>query len=421
MKSYDDVLQYLYNLEKTGIIFGLDNIRWILDTIGNPHARLKTIHIGGTNGKGSVATILSYIIKDAGYKVGKYTSPHLVSFTERIAINEQEIGEDDVIRLANHIRRSIESVQERHSFTFFDFTTSLAFEYFNKNNVDVAIIEVGLGGRLDSTNVIEPLVTVITNVNYDHTDYLGKSLEDIAKEKSGIIKKGVPVVTGADGSIVHIIEATAKELGSPVYMFGSDFFYKKIGENKMSYRGLNKTFPQVDIKLKGDHQFVNVSIALCVVEILLSSGFSINEASVFKALSEVTLKGRLEFIKDKPLILLDCAHNPSGIYSLYEYLKTYHKDRRIIVIFGVMKDKDYHSMLDTIKACANTVILTRPQIDRALLPDSMKHVIPDAVLTDNVKSALLEAKKHAYGDDMIVITGSFYTAGEAKELINEIF
>jgi len=421
MKDYDNALEYLYNIERRGIIFGLDNIRYILNIIGNPHSGLKTIHVGGTNGKGSVSTILSDILTYSGYRVGKYTSPHLVSFTERITINGHEISEHEVATLVHGIRERIEKVPEEHSFTFFDFTTALAFEYFKHQKVDVAIIEVGLGGRLDSTNVVEPIVTIITNVHFDHTDYLGNNLEEITQEKAGIIKQGVPVVTGADGSIARIIEQVAERSDSPVYRLGKDFFYTKIDEQRMAYRGLTRTFPSLYVKLKGDHQFVNVSIALCVVELLLSLGFSIDERKIFQALSEVILQGRLECVREKPLIVLDVAHNPHGIHALCQYVTTYHANKKIIAIFGVMKDKDYHRMLKEIIQCTHSIILTKPNIDRALSPDTMKHLVPNPILTYSVQDALKEAKKQARHGDMILITGSFYTIGEAKPLIHEIF
>ena len=197
--KYEKTLKYLFGLEKFGMIFGLDNIRWLLGLVENPHHSIKTVHIAGTNGKGSTATMLAHILKEGGFRVGKYTSPHLVSFTERITVNEKEITEEEVADITEYIRGRVIEKDKNRSFTFFDFTTALAFEYFRREKVDIAIIETGLGGRLDSTNVLLPLLSIITNIAYDHTDQLGSSLAKIAFEKAGIIKQGVPVVTACEG------------------------------------------------------------------------------------------------------------------------------------------------------------------------------------------------------------------------------
>lgn len=194
---YSEALEYLYGLEKLGIVFGLENIRRLLDIMGNPQRFFRAVHIGGTNGKGSVASMLSSVLDLAGYRAGKYASPHLLSFTERITINEREIAEEEVVELTAEMRKEIERKDRERPFTFFDFTTALAFEYFRRRHVDVALIEVGLGGRLDSTNAVEPFIAAITNVTFDHMDFLGNDIADIAREKAGIIKDGVPVVTAA--------------------------------------------------------------------------------------------------------------------------------------------------------------------------------------------------------------------------------
>ncbi|MBS1238647.1 MAG: FolC bifunctional protein, partial [Deltaproteobacteria bacterium] len=228
--KYEETLKYLFGLEKFGMIFGLDNIRWLLDIIENPHHFIKTVHIAGTNGKGSVATMLACILKEGGFRVGKYTSPHVVSFTERITVNEKAITEEQVVEIADYIHDRVIEKDKNRSFTFFDFTTALAFEYFRREKVDIAIIETGLGGRLDSTNVISPLLSIITNVAYDHIDQLGPSLEKIALEKAGIIKKGVPVVTACEGVSRQIVEDKTKELHCQTYILNQDFFYEKTGE-----------------------------------------------------------------------------------------------------------------------------------------------------------------------------------------------
>ncbi len=420
MKDYAGALEYLYGLEKFGMVFGLENIEWILDILGNPHRSLRAVHIGGTNGKGSTASMISCILQEAGYKVGKYTSPHLLSFTERIVINGEEIEEGEVVALTQHIRKKIGDVAEIRFFTFFDFTTALAFEYFFRNKVDVAVIEVGLGGRLDSTNVLTPLVSVITNIDYDHTDYLGDSLEQIAGEKAGIIKRHVPVITGAQGVGGHIINEAARERECPVYGLGKDFSFEKVADQHMAYRGLEKRFDDVFVGLRGDHQLTNGAMALCTAECLSSVGFSVDERSMRNGLSEIQWNGRLEVVGERPLVLLDGAHNPHGARALAEYLRSHYADRRKILVFGVMKDKDYEAILKEILPFVDVVVFTRPGIERALLPQSLKSCVEGAIVKENVKEALEEARKIARDDDLILVTGSLYTIGEVKSIINDL-
>ena len=421
MTEYSNALTYLYGLEKLGMVFGLDNIKWILSVIGNPHESLKAVHIGGTNGKGSVAAMLSHILKAAGYRVGKYTSPHLVSFTERITINEERITEAEVTDLVAYIRQTVDGLDPKRTFTFFDFTTALAFEYFRKNNVDIAMIEVGLGGRLDSTNVISPLVSVITNVASDHMDYLGEDIAHITREKAGIIKEGVPVVTGAQELAGRIIEETGKINNSPVYVMGRDFSYEKKGTQTMSYSGLSIKLNDVFINLKGDYQLSNGAIALCAAELLSMLGFGMGQREVYDGLSRVTWPGRLEIIKEKPTILLDGAHNVDGIKTLVSFLKSQFSDRRRLLIFGVMKDKEYEKMLDELLPFVDEVIFTSSANERALLPESMKGFASKAIVADNPAWALKKAKSISNKNDVIIITGSLYLVGECMTIIKDVF
>jgi dihydrofolate synthase/folylpolyglutamate synthase len=421
MTEYSNALAYLYSLEKFGIVFGLENIQWILNIIGNPHGFLKTVHIGGTNGKGSVAAVLSHILKAAGYRVGKYTSPHLVSFTERITINEEEITEAEVAELTTYIRQQTENVDPKRTFTFFDFTTALAFEHFRRKHVDIALVEVGLGGRLDSTNVVNPLISIITNVAFDHMDYLGNDILDITREKAGIIKRGVPVVTGAQDAPQRIIEETGKNNDSPVYVMGRDFSYTKKGIQSMSYSGLSINLDDIFVNLKGDHQFANAAMALCATELLSSCGFGMDQKELYAGLSQVTWPGRLEIVREKPVVILDGAHNVDGIRALTGFLTSQFPDRRRLLIFGVMKDKEYEKMLGELLPYVDETILTMPANDRALPPEFMKKFAPKAIVADDVTWALKKVKSLSTEEDIIVITGSLYLVGECRTVINDIF
>ena len=421
MKGYADTMEYLYGLEKFGIVFGLENIEWILDRLDNPQGRMKTIHIAGTNGKGSTASMLSRMLQEEGYRVGKYTSPHLLSFTERITINEERITEEEVVAVADNIRERTREGGEDRFFTFFDFTTALAFEYFFEKGTDISVIETGLGGRLDSTNVVRPVVSVITNVEYDHMDYLGNEITDIAREKAGIIKDGVPLVTGARGPALRVIEAAAEERSSAVYALGRDFTYERVGDQHMTYKGLGKTLDNVFVNLMGDHQLTNGAVALSAAQCVAAAGFPLSEGSMRDGLTHVEWQGRLEIVKEKPLVLMDGAHNPSGARALADYIGSHHGRRKKILVFGVMKDKDYPAILREILPLFDLVIMTRPNMERALSPHRLGDYSKGAIIKENMADALAEARDLARDEDLVVITGSIFAIGEAKAVIGDIF
>jgi dihydrofolate synthase / folylpolyglutamate synthase len=420
MKGYSGTLDYLYGLEKFGIVLGLDSVRQILSLIDNPHEKLKIVHIAGTNGKGSVAAMISSIAQKAGYRAGSYTSPHLVSFTERISVNGERITEQEVVDLTQFIRERIESRPERLRFTFFDFTTALALEYFRRKAVELVVLEVGLGGRLDSTNVVTPVVGVITNVALDHQEYLGNTIEEIAAEKAGIAKAGVPLVTGATGVAATIISETPGP--NKVLVIGRDFTYAKEADQTMSFQDNLVDLKHVKIGLRGDHQLANSAVALSTVTVLNSQGFSIDENAVREGLESVFWPARLELLPAtdrRPAILLDGAHNPDGALSLAAFLRSHRTEGKRILLFGVMKDKDYENMLVTLLSEVDSVILTKPDIDRAATPADLAHVVSNAITTDSVKNGLERAFRLAKTGDLVIVAGSFYTIGEVKSIIDE--
>lgn len=419
--GYESSLKYLFGLEKFGSVFGLGNISRLLAAIGDPHRSLRTVHIAGTNGKGSVATMVSCILKAAGYRVGKYTSPHLVSFTERITVDEEEITEEEVVSLTEYIREGADRSGSDHFYTFFDFTTALAFEYFRRKGVDIAVVETGLGGRLDSTNVVEPLSTVITNVAFDHMNELGGTIGKIAGEKAGIMKQGVPVITGTRGRALAVLTKRAQELASPLRVLGKDFIFRKRGDRRFSYRGIAQKYDDVVLNLDGDHQLSNAALALCVVESLLGAGFSVGEDHVRGALGSVKWQGRLEMVREQPLVILDGAHNLSGVRALKRFLSSRYRDRRKVLVFGVMRDKQYGRMLEVMNGCVDLAILTQPKTERALKAETMRGLARNSIVTKDTKSALRKARQFAGNEDLILVTGSFYTIGEAKRAVNEIF
>ncbi|OPY02334.1 MAG: Folylpolyglutamate synthase [Syntrophorhabdus sp. PtaB.Bin047] len=418
---YESTLEYLSGLERFGSVFGLENISLLLAAIGDPHRSLRTVHVAGTNGKGSVATMISCILNAAGYRVGKYTSPHLVSFTERITVNEEKVTEDEVASLTEYIRDRAHRNGSDPFYTYFDFTTALAFEHFRREKVDIAVVETGLGGRLDSTNVIEPLVTVITNVAFDHMKELGRTIGKIAGEKAGIIKKGTPLITGARGRALDVLAARARELTSPIHVLGKDFLCRKRGNRRFSYRGIGWDCDDIALNLEGDHQLSNAALALCAVELLTRAGFRIGEDHVRDALASVRWEGRLETVHERPLVILDGAHNLSGVRALTRFLRSRYRDRRKVLVFGVMRDKQYGRMLEAISGCVDLAILTQPKTERALEAENMRGFARDPIVTKDTRSALRKARQLAGDRDLILVTGSLYTIGEAKRAVNEIF
>ena len=421
-ETYESSLSYLYGLEKFGMVFGLENVRRLLNTIGNPQDSLKTVHVAGTNGKGSVATMIACVLREAGYRVGKYTSPHLVSFTERITIDEEEISEQDVASLTEYIRLRAETEDTGCFYTFFDFTTALAFEYFKRKEVDIAVIETGLGGRLDSTNVIKPLVSIVTNVAFDHMNELGSTIGKIAEEKAGIIKDGVPVITAVRGRALGVIEKKAREQKSPLYVLGKDFFFKKIREKHLSYRGVAGGLDDIPVNLNGDHQLTNAALALCAVEVLSRwSGFIAGESHIKDALGTLKWQGRLEMVREKPLVFLDGAHNVSGVRAVTRFISSRFRDRRKVLVFGVMRDKQYRKMIEEVSRCMDLTILTQPKTDRALAPETMSGFAHNTIIARDTVNALRQASRLTGEKDLILVTGSFYTIGEARQAVNEIF
>jgi dihydrofolate synthase / folylpolyglutamate synthase len=420
MKGYSETLDYLYGLEQFGIVLGLDSVSRILSLIGNPHQDLPSVHIAGTNGKGSVAAMVTAMAEEAGYRTGAYTSPHLVSFTERITVDGKPISEEEVVSLTQFIRERIEDQERDLKFTFFDFTTAMAFEHFRRNGVQLSVVETGLGGRLDSTNITTPLVSVITNVGLDHQEYLGNTIEEIAGEKAGIVKKGVPVVTGATGSALSVIEKMSEV--TKVSVLGRDFTFAKEGERVMSYRDATMSLTEVHIALLGDHQFSNAAVALAAISLLKGRGFAFTEETIRAGLSSVTWPARLEFVPAsgmRPSVLFDGAHNPDGAETLAAYLRAHPIPGSKILIFGVMKDKDYRTMLAILTPVVDRVVLTRPAIERAAVPADLAPLANDAIVTDAVGTAIDQAFRIAVPGDLVIIAGSFYTIGEAKKFLDE--
>lgn len=392
---YSKILKYLYSLESSKIKLGLENIQNLLYKIGNPEIELKCIHVAGTNGKGSTCAMLFYIFREAGYKVGLYTSPHLKRFNERIRINDHFITDKEIVDYFLKLKPYVTNQ------SFFEVTTAMAFLYFKDKNVDFLILEVGLGGRLDATNVILPMVSVITNVELEHKDILGNTIEKIAFEKAGIIKNRTPVVTGAKGAASTIIKKIAKEKYAPL------FIAKKYTRVKFDY-------------LNGEFQQQNKDIVLTVMDILRKYYLiKISNKQIKNGIKKTKWPARLQFISKN--ILVDCAHNPAGFEILKRELKIIKNKNKIkgfIFVIGIQNTKDITSMLRTIKPLISKVIFTKSRNENAAKPQDLLNIFKkiniqrEFFIINNPKNALSHAKKISGKNDLIVVTGSIYMVGE---------
>jgi len=417
--AYRKSLDYLYRLEKFGMIFGLTQVERILNAIGNPHKEIQAIHIGGTNGKGSTAAMVSSILQKEGYRVGLYTSPHLVRFTERIRVNGKEIDEEEVAALTQRLRREIESAGIARPFTFFDFTTAMALHYFNQKSVDLAVLEVGLGGRLDSTNVVDPLISIITNISKDHEEYLGRTILKIAGEKAGIIKKRKPLITAAvQPQVLRLFSKICREKKASYFRVGKEFRYVWKGDEDFDYEGLDRKLWGVHLHLKGFHQIVNATTALGAMEVLDGLGYRVSTEAMVDGLRDVDWPGRLEMVSASPRVILDGAHNPAGALALKESLRKEFQFQHLVLLVGIMKDKDSRSMLHLIAPLADTIILTKPHTDRATPPLLLKKALgrsgKKTEIEEDLKKAIDRGLSLTHKGDLLCITGSLYTVGEAR-------
>jgi dihydrofolate synthase/folylpolyglutamate synthase len=421
LTSYKEAVEYLYSLQKYGIKFGLSKTANILKALGNPHKGQKYIHVAGTNGKGSVSAMLESILMKAGMKVGFYSSPHLVRFTERFRINGKEITRAKTVDLVNELRGVINPSEPP---TFFEATTAMALSCFAGENTDISIMEVGMGGRLDATNVIKPLVSVITNISLEHQDFLGNRLIDIAGEKAGIIKRGVDLVTGASQpSVINLFRETCEGRKATLHRIGRDFRYRSNGP-EISYFGMQRDSRGLRPGLTGRYQGRNTALAMAVIEILETKGYRISEKDIREGLGDTVWPGRLQIMSRDPLVILDGAHNPGAARELADSITGGFSYDRLIAVMGIMADKDIKNIIRLISPVADYIICTRPDYYRAADPGNiMKEV---SVLgkrgeaVDSLSGAIEKAKAMASSRDLILITGSLFTVGEALTILDPV-
>ncbi|MDM7986298.1 MAG: folylpolyglutamate synthase/dihydrofolate synthase family protein [Smithella sp.] len=407
--------RYLESLNIHKMRFGLQSVTELLSRLNNPQKSYKTIIIGGTNGKGSTAAMIASLLRSAGYRVGLYTSPHLVDVRERVVINGRKISRKDFYQTIEFVKHKTQK-----PVTYFEFLTAVAFVYFHEKNVDLAVLEVGLGGRLDATNVCTPLVSVITNIDFDHTAYLGGTLEAIAWEKAGIIKrKGICLTAAKQKVVLNVFQDVCRRRQARLYDLGRDIKIKKQEDGFFTYDGLHRHLKNLKIPLLGEHQASNAALALATIEICEEKGLNIHDTAIRRGLENTRWAARLEVLWENPLFMLDGAHNPAGIKSLCRFLKKDFSCRRLIFIFSALADKDFSSMLKKIASCAHTIILTPLKTERAAPVNEMSTFLIKIgctpVIAENVTQALEKAFALAGQNDLICAAGSFYLAGETKQ------
>ena len=419
--TYASCLKAMYGLRRFGIILGLATIRSILNALGDPQNNFYSIHVAGTNGKGSVAAALSSILQQSGYRVGLYTSPHLVRFNERICINNRQISNDAVVK-------SYQAVQKAHlgnrTPTFFELTTAMAFYEFARRRVDWAVIETGMGGRLDATNVIDPVISIITNVSMEHRAYLGNTLARIAREKAGIIKQATPVVTAIkQRQAKSVIQRIAGKKSAPLYMLGKNFKVRRQPAGGFSYYGIENTWHDMHTALQGHYQVENAALAIAACELLNKNHTSISQQSIRDGLTKTSWPGRLEIVSEHPMIILDGAHNLMAARELAKFLGNNLAQRSITLVVGILDDKPYQSMLKSLLPVCSRVIVTRAKTGRALDPlrlfETAKKTLSDVRIVSDVAQAFAQAVAEADFNDVICIAGSLYVVGEAKAAIEK--
>ncbi len=432
MMDFDQTVDFLFGLQKFGTKLGLENTLRLLEILGHPENGRRYLHITGTNGKGSVSALSASALMAAGYRTGLYTSPHLVSFTERMTVNGEEISREKVAALADRLKQLLDAHAPDMKPTFFEFTTAMAFDYFREKNTEAVALEVGMGGRLDSTNVITPECSVITNVELEHREYLGDTIEAIAREKAGIIKPGVPLVTSeGKPEVLDYIGGACREKEAPLYVFNKDYGYSVSGYRweggkiiqKFDYQGPVGDINEVEVPLAGEHQLRNAATAICALSVM--PGITVPEDAIRKGFASVNWEGRLETVSQKPLVVLDGAHNTDSARVLSAAIRKYYTGhyKRLLLVLGVLADKDFRDMSAYLLPLADSVIFTQADYGRAVPAEELSRKLDigamEATVCADVPGALEKALSKAGSDDMVLVTGSLYVVGEAKAWLSK--
>ena len=433
--TYQEALQYLdrfVNLEKKNVYdynlsFKLDRMRRLCSLLGDPQKEVRAIHVAGTKGKGSTSAMIQSILKNSGFKTGLYTSPHLVSFRERIRIDDELISESDVGDILDAIKAAVDEMGDDEP-SFFEIYTALAYLYFKAEGADFAVYETGLGGRLDATNVVEPLVCVITPISYDHTGILGDTLEKIAHEKAGIIKNdSICVSAPQKAEALSVIEKVCVERDTELVLVGRDIKFSELSASSerevFNVTALFEEYDNLHMKLLGFHQVINAAVAIGAIEALRLSGVSVRRGAVRRGIGCVKWPGRLEVVRKRsPRIILDGAQNGASADALARSVRKLFKYGKLILVLGISKDKDIKGILKELVPISDTIILTKSEItERAMDPAAIHGLITpkskDVIITQDVKDALDKAISKAGSSDLVLVTGSLFVVGQARKIL----
>jgi len=424
--NYEAAMAYIQNTAKFGSNLGLERTEKILELMGNPQDRIKCIHVAGTNGKGSTTAMITQILRSAGYKTGMYTSPFLEEFEERMQVDGINIDKEDLAKTVTEVAKAVEKVISLgydHP-TEFEIITCAMFKYFCDANVDYAVVEVGLGGRLDSTNVITPVLSVITAISLDHTGVLGNTLKEIAREKAGIIKKGIPVVTyPQENEAEQVIADACRRMGCELVSVKPDSgeFLETFKLSQKIRVKTDREIYELNLSLLGKHQIMNCAVAVNAAEKLQEMGLKLTKEEIIRALEKVRWIGRLEVLREEPLVVIDGAHNIEGITLLSESLKTYFRYDKLILVIGILRDKQVEEMIEMIAPQAQRVIAVTPNSGRAESAAELNEVImkynKNSEACNDYREAYEKALRYAGGDDMILVCGSLYMIGDMRKII----
>lgn len=433
--SYTEAVEWINSLIPFGIRPGLERIEKLLDAFQNPHRRLRIIHVAGTNGKGSVCSYLTHVLRKGGYDVGTFTSPYITKFTNRIQYNGQDIEEEVLLKLANQVRPYVEEIAatELGSPTMFEVTTLIAILYYaTVTYPDYVVLEVGLGGRLDVTNIVHPIVSVITTIGHDHMDKLGNTLEQIAYEKAGIIKAGTPVVVGVtQPEALRVISEIAEAKKSTMYVYEQQFdqmpLYVDEHEQQFRFEGLFRNIEDVTITMAGAHQRHNAAIALMTIELLRQYfALVIDDEDLLEGMKMTSWPGRLEQISSKPRLLIDGAHNPEGAQALAQALASTYQYEKLHLVMGMIENKNHHDTFKHILPLADTLILTEPNYRSAKDADELYAEVkelanelglqdaPRITVEKDWKQALRLLLERTNESDLAVVTGTLYLIGDVR-------
>ncbi|KMY54919.1 folylpolyglutamate synthase [Bacillus sp. FJAT-27231] len=428
MTTYEEALSWIHGRLQLGIKPGLKRMEWLMEKMKYPERRLRAVHIGGTNGKGSTVAMMRSILEKAGYEVGTFTSPYIEQFNERISINGQPVSDEAIVELTAMIKPLAEELEktELGGPSEFEVITAMALYYFAYTRpVDIALFEVGLGGRLDSTNVIQPLLSVITTVGMDHMQFLGDTLEDIAFEKAGIIKNGAPVVTGVkQEAALEVIKGRAKEVRSPVYQLGEQF--KADWQTSMPqgevfhFQSVFANLKDLMTGLNGLHQTDNAAVAIMSILYLRTFyAFLVEEEHIRSGLQSAKWPGRMEYVSEQPTILLDGAHNPEGMKALAASLAERFPGKNITALFSGMKDKDLKEMTELLEKTANHIVFTTFEFPRAAKKKDFEPFLTAHQWEEKWQGFIQKFQQTADENEVLVVTGSLYFISEVKRFIKE--